>query len=52
MVIAMADMLLICHRFPNLYRSGVAVAAPTVKKMLKIQKKEKNDFSHDFWTHL
>ena len=37
-------------KYPGLYRAGVAVAAPTdIKKIMKLQKKEGNDFSYDYW---
>ena len=39
-------------KYPELYRAGVALAAPTdIKRILKKQKKEGNNFSYDFWTY-
>ncbi len=37
-------------KYPELYKSGVAISAPTdIKKWMKQQKKEKNYFSYEFW---
>ena len=36
--------------YPEVYTAGVAVSAPTdIKVLLKKQKKEKRNFSYDFW---
>ena len=37
-------------RYPELFNSGVALAAPSnLKKWMKIQKREGNDFAYEFW---
>nr|WP_299384756.1 alpha/beta fold hydrolase [Allomuricauda sp.] len=39
-------------RYPDLYRAGVALAAPTdVRDLMKKQKKEGMHFSYEFWKH-
>ena len=39
-------------RYPDVYKAGVAVAAPTdIKKLMKFQKKEGNHFSYEFWEY-
>ena len=37
-------------RYPELFNSGVALAAPSnLKKWMKIQKREGNEFAYEFW---
>ncbi|MEP0264916.1 alpha/beta fold hydrolase [Dokdonia sp.] len=37
-------------KYPDIFAAGVAVSAPTdIKNWMKVQKKEKNYFSYEFW---
>jgi pimeloyl-ACP methyl ester carboxylesterase len=37
-------------KYPELYKSGVAIAAPSdIKAIMKLLKKDKNYFSYEFW---
>ena len=37
-------------KYPELFKSGVALSAPSdIKSLMKLLKKEKNNFSYEFW---